>query len=164
MAVKKKESKTEVKSENKAQAGRSSQKLAIIVIRGNVNNPRDVIDTLEMLNLYRKNHCTVVENTPSYLGMINKIKDFVAWGEINDATYKELVAKRGEEFNERTSDSKNKYNYKYLEFNGKKYKKYFRLSPPRKGFGKKGIKAGFNAGGVLGYWGEKINDLIARML
>ena len=43
-------------------------------------------------------------------------------------------------------------------------KKFFRLSPPRKGFGRKGIKFAFTKGGALGYRGIKINDLIKRML
>jgi large subunit ribosomal protein L30 len=161
MAVKKNEVKKENAKQSKAE---SKNKLAIIVVRGNVKVAQTVIDTLHMLNLYRKNHCAVVDDTPSYRGMIDKVKDFVTWGEITDETFQKLVAERGEKFLGRVSDAKNKYTYKFMEYDGKKYKNYFRLNPPRKGFGRKGVKVAFVAGGALGYRGDKINDLIQRML
>jgi large subunit ribosomal protein L30 len=146
--------------ENKSGSG----KVAIILVRGKVTFSQPVKDTLKMLNLPRKNSCTVVEDTPINRGMIKKVKDFTTYGEIDEETFKELVDKRGEEVNNRTSDSKNKYNYNFVEINGKKYKSYFRLNPPRKGFGRKGIKIAFKIGGALGDRKEKINDLIKRML
>ena len=39
-----------------------------------------------------------------------------------------------------------------------------RLHPPRGGFERKGIKLPFTKGGVYGNRGEKINDLVERML
>jgi large subunit ribosomal protein L30 len=146
--------------ENKSGSG----KVAIILVRGKVTFSQPVKDTLKMLNLPRKNSCTVVEDTPINRGMIKKVKDFTTYGEIDEETFKELVDKRGEESGNRTSDSKNKYNYNFVEINGKKYKSYFRLNPPRKGFGRKGIKIAFKIGGALGDRKEKINDLIKRML
>ena len=141
-----------------------TNKLAIILVRGLVNVTQSVKDTLAMLRLKRKNHCVVVENSALNKGMLMKVKDYVTYGEINEETFKQLVEKRGEEFKARESDSKNKYTYKSLEFNGKKYKPYFRLNPPKKGFGRKGIKMPFKTGGGLGDREEKINDLIVRML
>jgi len=38
----------------------------------------------------------------------------------------------------------------------------FRLHPPKKGFKGK-VKRGYTAGGVTGYRGEAINDLIKKM-
>ena len=81
-------------------------------------------------------------------GMIGKVKDYVTWGEITEDVYKQLVEKRGEK------DPKD----------NKKMKPFFRLSPPRKGFGRKGIKKSFADGGALGYRGDKINDLVKRMI
>ena len=50
-------------------------------------------------------------------------------------------------------------------FNQKKSdKKVLRLGPPRKGYGRKGIKKDFSIGGALGDRKEKINDLVRRML
>ena len=83
----------------------------------------------------------------------------------NDQTFNMLVEKRGEESNSRESDSKGKIKYNdFVVINNKKIKKYFRLNPPRKGFGRKGIKHPYQSGGALGYRGEAINDLIKRMV
>ena len=144
----------------KSTAGR----LVVVLVRGMVSMTQDAKDTLQMLRLTHKNYAVVVNNTPPMMGMINKVKDFVTCGEISDDTFKELVAKRGLEFLSRVEDSKKKYTYKTLVVNGKHYKPYFRLNPPRHGFGRKGIKVAFRAGGALGYRAEKINDLIQRML
>jgi len=119
-------------------------KLAVILVRGLVEVTKPVKDTLAMLNLNRKNHCVVIENNPVNLGMIKKVKDYITWGDIDEGTFKELLNKKGETFLGRESDSKGKYKYNFLEIDGKKYKKYFRLNPPRKGFGRKGIKINQN--------------------
>ncbi len=148
----------------KIRAG-SEVTIAVVAVRGVVKAPQQVGDTLAMLNLHRKNHCIIVGTTPAIKGMVHKVKDYVTWGEISDATFTELVQQRGEEYKGRQTDIKEKYQYKgILNVNGRKYKKYFRLNPPRKGFGRKGIKVQFAAGGALGYRGEKMNDLIRRML
>jgi large subunit ribosomal protein L30 len=124
------------------------EKIAAVRIRGKIRVDRDVLDTLDMLRLYRQNFCSVFEKTPSILGMLQKVKDYIAWGEISEDTIKEMLQKRGEK------DPKDP----------KKYKPYFRLQPPRGGFERKGIKKSFTAGGVLGYRGAKINDLIKKMI
>ncbi|MBU0470457.1 MAG: uL30 family ribosomal protein [Nanoarchaeota archaeon] len=139
-------------------------KFAVVLVRGTVDMTHQLKDTLKSLNLSRKNQCVVLENNPLNKGMILKVKDYVTWGEIDEETFKKLVEGRGEELLSREKDSKDRYAYKSLEFKGKKYKKYFRLNPPQKGFGRKGIKMAFKVGGGLGYRGEKINDLIMRML
>lgn len=142
----------------------SGKKIAVVLVRGFVDVWKPIKDTFEMLRLNRKNYCVIIEDNPPNRGMLNKVKDYVTWGPISKETMVELVAKRGEEFKARTTDSKEKYSYKTLEFEGKKYKPYFRLNPPRKGFGRKGIKMPFNKGGALGSRGEKMNDLVLRML
>ena len=139
-------------------------KLAVVLVRGTVNVTQPVKDTLKMLNLSRKNHCVVLENNPVNLGMLKKVKDYITWGELDESTFKELMEKRGEEYKCRLKDFKEKFSNNVFEFNGKKYKTYFRLNPPRKGFGRKGIKVAFKVGGALGNRNEKINDLIKRML
>ncbi len=140
-------------------------KIAIVRVRGSVNLSGNVRDTLSLLRLYRKNYCVVVDDSPSYNGMIKKVKDYVTYGEIDDETYKELVEKRGEGYKGREEDRKGKIEYKkFILAEGKKIKPFFRLNPPRKGFGRKGIKVSFKAHGALGYRGDKINDLLKRMM
>jgi large subunit ribosomal protein L30 len=139
-------------------------KVAIILIRGMVRMTQSVRDTLIMFRLNRRNYCVVVDDNEINRGMIKKIKDYVTYGEIDEATFKELLDKKGEEYQGRLSDKNNKYTYKTLDINGKKYKPYFRLNPPIKGYGRKGIKIAFKIGGALGNREDKINDLIKRML
>ena len=43
-------------------------------------------------------------------------------------------------------------------------KPFFRLAPPRQGFGKIGIKKGFAEKGALGYRGKEINALLKKMM
>ena len=120
-------------------------KIAVIRIAGLVGKSGEVNHTLDMLHLKQKFACTVVENTPTIFGMIKKLEPFVTYGEITDETYKSLVEKRGEKTKEGL-------------------KPFFRLHPPRKGFERKGTKQHFNVGGAYGNRGEKINDLLKRMI
>lgn len=151
--------------EDKA-ASQSEKKLAVIRVRGLTGVRFDIDATLGKLRLRRRNYCVVVPKNEIYLGMIIKAKDFVTWGEIDESTYKALLDKRQDEYKGLVSDKKGKIQYhnKFMEIDGKKIKKVFRLNSPRKGYGRKGIKYAFNAGGALGYRGEKINDLIMRMI
>jgi large subunit ribosomal protein L30 len=141
-------------------------KIAIVRVRGKIRVKKVINDTLDMLRLYNKNYCTVLDVTPQIAGMINKAKDFITYGEIEEDIFKELIAKRGEEYTGREQDTKGKISYsrKYLTIEGKKYKKFFRLSPPKKGFGRNGIKKPFSRSGALGNRKDKINDLIKRMI
>ena len=140
-------------------------KFAVIRVRGETGIKSGIKVTLNMLSLYRKNFCIVVPKNKDYSGMVMKAKDYITWGEINNETLKELIKKRGEEYSGRESDKKGKIRYnKFIEFDGKKMKKYFRLNSPKKGFGRKGIKEVFSKGGALGYRAEKINEIIMRML
>lgn len=54
---------------------------AIVQIRGEVNMTSGVEDTLDMLNVGRVNHATLVPETDTYRGMITKVNDYVAFGE-----------------------------------------------------------------------------------
>ncbi|HLC52510.1 MAG TPA: uL30 family ribosomal protein [Candidatus Nanoarchaeia archaeon] len=139
-------------------------RLAVVLVRGLTEVTKKIKDTLTLLNLTRKNRCVIVENSSSMLGMIKKAKDYVTWGEIDETTFKDLVEKRGIDYLGRLQDNKGKYSYKVMEVAGRNYKPYFSLNPPRKGFGRKGVKVPFNVGGGLGDRKDKINDLIKRMI
>ncbi len=114
--------------------------IAVIRIRGQTSLDYDVKETFDRLNLKRKYHCIILENpTDIELGMIKKIKDLVAYGEINQDTLNKLKNARG--------------------YQGEKY---FRLNPPRGGIDSK-KPFGMNKG-VLGNNKEEINKLILRMI
>ena len=140
--------KTEV-PEKKA-AEKAVKQIAAVRIRGLIRIKKEVVNTLNMLKLYRKNYCIILQSTPSILGMLKKVKDYITWGEINDETLKLLREKRLD----KTKDKQGNV----VE------KKFFRLHPPRKGFARKGTKIPFKMGGALGYRGDKINDLLKRMI
>ena len=117
----------------------TSQEYAIIQVRGIINTNFEIKDTLKMLNLKTQNNCVIIPLTPTYKGMMQKVKDFTTFGQITKETKEILIKTYGEQ-------------------------KTFRLSPPKKGYERKGIKRPFKLGGALGDRGEKINDLILRML
>ncbi|MFH1591535.1 MAG: uL30 family ribosomal protein [archaeon] len=138
--------------------------LAAVRIRGKIGMKEEVRRTLDMLRLHRQNFCSVYDDSVSVKGMLRKVKDFITFGTIDEATFKELVDKRGELYAGREQDSKGIYTYrKFIEMGGKKYKRFFRLSPPRGGFERKGIKKPFTTGGVLGDRKDKIANLIEKM-
>ncbi len=141
------------------------KKLAVVRVRGKIHLSEPIKATLDMLHLYNKNWCVVIDDSPSNRGMVKKVKDFVTWGEVDDKTHEELFEKRGELFKERTEDNNSKIKYKnYVVHKSKKYKKYFRLSPPKAGYGRAGTKESFTKKGALGNRKEKINDLLKRMM
>jgi large subunit ribosomal protein L30 len=152
--------------------------IAAIRIRGQVNVNRDIKGTMTMLHLTRTNHCFLLEETPSYLGMLHKVKDYVTFGNISGEALSELITKRGklmgddpitdEIVKEGTEFStiqefaeaivKGDANYRDLP----NVKLVFRLHPPIKGH--KSVKRSFTAGGALGNRKEAIDDLIRRMI
>ena len=71
------------------------KKIAVIRLRGLMGVKKDIKDTMKMLRLHNKNHCVVINNSPNYIGMLRKVKDYVTWGEINEKTFKELLLNRG---------------------------------------------------------------------
>lgn len=117
-----------------------NKKIAVILLRGLIGVGKEVKDTLQMLNLQKKFSATIIEETPVTKGMLHKCKDYVTYGEVSEETIKELNEKRPTKT------------------------KYYSLHPPRGGFEKNGTKKSFAEKGSLGNRGEKINDLIKRML
>lgn len=121
-------------------------KLALIRIRGMINVKQDIRYTLFNLRLRKNNACAVMENSPANRAAAAKCKDYIAYGEITEDTYNELIDKRGKK-----------------DESGA-LKKFFLLHPPIGGFEKRGIKISFSQKGALGYRGEKMNELVRKML
>jgi len=118
---------------------------AVVLVRGMVNTRQEIRDTLKKLRLTRVNHCVVVPETETFKGLLRTAQGYVTWGEIDKDTLEALLLKWG-------------------RFEGKVGIKPFRLHPPRKGYGRGGVKRQFTEGGALGYRGEKINELLRRMI
>lgn len=116
----------------------TSNMIAVIRITGDVNLDGKTRETFNRLKIRRKYSCIVLKPTKEQEGMISSVRDFVAFGEISEDTFKKLKDKRGNPANPN----------------------FFRLHPPRGG-----IKTKFHfPKGVLGNNKDKINDLIGRML
>lgn len=139
-------------------------KIAIYRVRGLVNVRYDIKQTLKLLKLNYKHNCNVVDDNEVYRGMINKVKDYVTYGEIDKETFKKLLLKRGKtKTGKRITDEilKPKFNSvdDFVEkfFNNSATLKDidlnlpFRLTPPSGGFERKGIKIPYSLGGALGY-------------
>ncbi|MEM7816818.1 MAG: 50S ribosomal protein L30 [Candidatus Aenigmatarchaeota archaeon] len=139
---------------------------AVIRIRGSVGVKKDIKNTLAMLRLYRKMHCVLIKETESMKGMLQKVKDYVTWGEIDDKTLMELIKKRARKIgNKRLSEAEAEEVFKKIkeiEKIPKEIKPVFRLTPPSKGF-KNSIKQHYPKG-ELGYRGKAINELLKRMI
>jgi large subunit ribosomal protein L30 len=150
---------------------------AVVQVRGVVKTRRDIKDTLKMLRLHHINHCVLVPDTPENLGMIRKVKDYVAYGEADAATIETLLMTRGRVIGDvPLTDEYIKLNSTYSsisefaralaggdtklrEIPG--LKPVLRLHPPRKGY--KTTKRTFLQGGALGYYGQEINTLLYKM-
>ena len=152
--------------------------LAVVRVRGTINVRKEIEDTLKLLHLTRNCHATLIDNRPSYMGMLHKVQNQVTWGEVSKEVIALLLKKRGRLVgNKKLTDEYVKrlgfesiddlaeaiYNLK-VEFNKLPgIKPVFRLHPPRKGY-KGSIKKSYKSGGVTGYRGEAINDLLERMI
>ncbi|NYT04983.1 MAG: 50S ribosomal protein L30 [Methanomicrobiales archaeon] len=150
---------------------------AIVQVRGVVKTPREIKDTLKMLRLHHINHCVLVPDTPAYLGMIRKVKDFVAYGEIDAPVLGEILSTRGRlTGNIRLTDEYVKEHSRFENIDAfaqalcageaamadiPGLKPVMRLHPPRKGF--RSIKRTYQQGGALGYYGQEINGLLHKM-
>lgn len=114
---------------------------AVVRIRGEIKINKDIKDTLNMLNLKKANTCVLLENNPSNLGMIRKVKDYVTWGIVDAETEKLLK-----------------------QISNAQKDNAFRLNPPKGGYERKGVKKPFSSGGALGFRKNEINKLIKKML
>lgn len=133
---------------------------------------------MRMLHLTRAHHCALIRETPSYHGMLHKVKDYITYGHISSDVLSELIARRGrltgdipitdEYLRDHTpfdsiaafSEAIIKDEAELTDIPG--VKPVFRLHPPISGH--RTIKRSFKAGGALGDRDDAINELIRRML
>lgn len=150
-------------SRSKVEGGRGSGKLLVVIrIAGMVKVKGDIADTLDRLRLRRKYACVLVDSGDgAIMGMLEKVKFYVAYGSIDKETLVELVKARGQGVGGEVDAEKvvgGLMNGKGLKELG--LKPFFRLHPPRKG-----IKSKLQyPKGVLGDNKDDINKLLRRML
>lgn len=150
----------------------------VVRVRGVINISQENKDTLNMLRLTRNCHATLIDDRSSYAGMLHKVQNYVTWGEISKENVALLLKKRGTLVGDKkfTDEYAQELGYKSLDDLAEamfkveveysrlpNVKPVFRLRPPKKGFKGK-VKRSYTAGGVTGYRGEAINNLIKRMV
>jgi len=151
--------------------------LAVVRVRGVSDVYREIKETMELLHLHRNCHATLVDSRPAYVGMLQKAQNYLTWGEISKENIALLLKKRGRLVGNKklTDEYAKEIGYKSLddlaeaihkskvEFSKlPRIKPVFRLHPPSKGFKGK-VKRSYTSGGVTGYRGENINNLIKKM-
>jgi large subunit ribosomal protein L30 len=151
--------------------------IAIIRIRGSTGIKPSAEKTAELLNLNRINHMVIFPESESINGMLNRVKDYVTWGEIDEETLelvlKDRVLLKGRK--KLTDDYLKDAGYSSISelanklADGKlKFKDLtdinpvIRLNPPKGGY--EAIQKPFHQKGSAGYRGSEINKLIRRMI
>ena len=141
--------------------------VAVIRIAGMVKVRKDVAETLDRLKLRRKYACIIVDvSNKNIVGMLKRVKHYIAYGDIDSKTLEKLIEERAE--SEEGRKHKIEINAGEIAkglMEGKKLadfklKGFFRLHPPRKGIDSKLQYPK----GVLGNNKKDINKLIERML
>lgn len=137
----------------------------IIAIRisGLVEMPMEAQATLDRMRLRRKYSAILLQPTPANIKLLQHVRNFIAYGDIDAETLSLLIEKRGMSLDKKKIDAKKvleQLDKKGLE--GAGLKPFFRLHPPRGGIDSK-IHYPIR-GGVLGDNKKDINTLVRRML
>ena len=151
----------------------------VIRVRSDRVVTKKIRDTMSMLNLTRVNHAVLIPKTAPYEGMLQKVKDYVTWGEVGEDTIVSLIKERGRMSGDKpvtdstvksSSDHSNIQSLSKAIASGdattkdvQGMKPVFRLHPPRGSKGWGGIKRAYSVGGALGFRGEVISELAERM-
>ncbi|WGI17214.1 50S ribosomal protein L30 [Methanonatronarchaeum sp. AMET-Sl] len=143
---------------------------AAIRVRGTVGVQKNTTKALEHINLNRPNHCTLLKENDTNEGMLQKTKDYITWGELNQEGAKHLLKRadyKNGELEEKIEQHGSLEELSQKIIDGDitpeelDMKPVIRLHPPRKGYKK--TKRSYAENGSLGYRGEDINKLIYRM-
>lgn len=150
---------------------------AVVRVRGSVNVRKEARQALEMLRLKSPNNAIICPENREWKGMLQRTKDWVTFGEIDKDTLVALLRKRLRTTGEKKVDEKilkEASGYDNFEKfaddivsgkiklkNFRRFRPFFRLTPPSKGF--KSVKVHYPRGD-LGYRGKEINKLLERMM
>ena len=152
----------------------------VIRVRSDRTVERSIRETMESLNLTRVNHAVLIPESDTYAGMLQKVKDFVTWGEISAEAIAGLIRDRGRLMGDHPiTDAAVKEGSYYKDIDSfakaiasgeatvkdlETMKRVFRLHPPRGNKGWGGVKRHYTVGGALGFRGDAIEELAARMM
>jgi len=155
-----------------------NRSIVAVRIRGTISARKEARDTLELLHLNRNHRAVLIDSRPSFVGMLKTVQGYVSWGEASMEVVNKLISQRGRLLGNKkpTAEYLQEIGYKTIEDLAKavfdcrveywrlpNIQPAFKLPPPTKGF-RGNIKKAYRAGGELGYQGEKINELVKRMV
>jgi large subunit ribosomal protein L30 len=136
----------------------------VVRMKGTVNTPYWARTTLDLLHLDKRFRATIIPSKDNTKGMLDKIKHYVSWQEIDVPTTKELLEKKARTggYKKLTTEDIAKLGFKSTDDLAqslaegtatlsklKTVKPWFALSPPRGGFKRK-TKKMYGEGGILG--------------
>lgn len=136
----------------------------VVRMRGTINVPHWARTTLDLLHLDKKFRATIIPAKDNTKGMLDKIKHYVSWQELDVSTTKELLEKKARKggYKKITVEDITKLGFKNADdlakslVEGTAYlsklkplKPWFALSPPKNGF-KRNTKKMYGEGGILG--------------
>ncbi|MFB6145360.1 MAG: uL30 family ribosomal protein [Candidatus Nanohaloarchaea archaeon] len=114
--------------------------IAAVRVRGDIDVDHSVSRTLNDLKLKKRNQLVLYEKNDSLMGMLNKAKDYITYGEVSDETVEKLEERAGEDLE--AGETVN-------------------LSPPSGGF--KDTKMQVGQGGTLGKR-DSMDELVSKMV
>ena len=149
----------------------------VVRIRGQADVPHWAVTTLKFLKLDKKFRATIIPDKENTLGMLNKVKHYVSWQEIDISTTKELLDKKARKsgYKKITPEDISEIGFKTIDelatslTEGKSslaklkpLKPWFALSPPRHGF-KRSTKKLYGQKGILGH-NKDLTTMIRNMM
>lgn len=152
---------------------------AYLVVRmsGQINVPHWAKTTLALLKLDKKFRATIIPAKDNTLGMLDRVKHYISWQEVNLDIAKELFNKKGrkEGYKKITIDDVTKLGFKTIDDLAssvtegkismnkiKPIKPWFALAPPKRGF-KRSTRKTYGEGGVLGL-NKELVELVRSMI
>ncbi len=138
--------------------------ILVIRISGDVGKDENLLETLYRMRLRRKYSAVLLKPSPQNQKLLKKVRNFVAFGDIDSQTLKMLVENRARplEKGKKVDVEKIVSGVETKSLSQLGIKPYFRLHPPRGGVDTKlhfGVRKG-----VLGDNKSEINKLVRKML
>ena len=149
----------------------------VVRIKGQADVPYWATTTMELLKLEKKYRATILPAKENTLGMLNKVKHYVSWIELDADLAKELIDKKARKsgYKKITPEDLKELGFASSDELGKALsdgkatlsklkplKPWFALAPPRYGF-KRSTKRLYGQKGVLGE-NKELGTLVRNMM
>lgn len=149
----------------------------VVRIKGQADVPHWATTTMTLLRLDKKYRATILPAKENTLGMLNKVKHYISWIELDAELAKDLLDKKGRKSGYQKITPED---LKELGFNSidelakaladgtanlsklKPLKPWFALAPPKHGF-KRSTKRLYGQKGILGS-NKELDTIVRRMI